>query len=101
MYYQAAKDLPYAGSYQHPVTHACESLVRALDIRMHALMEDDPDTYKSCKARCIELSESGLSLVQPFYELLIQYEQTDKGFDQFMPHMLELLPEFSPNVKIH
>ena len=95
-YYQAAKDLPYASSYQHPVTHACESLVRAMDIRMHALMNDDPETIKMCEARCIELSESGLSLVHPFYELLKQYEQTDMSFDQFVPQMLDLVPELAP-----
>jgi len=95
-YYQAAKDLPYASSYQHPVSHAGESLIRAMDSRMHALMEDDPETTKNCEARCIELSESGLSLAHPFYELLKQYEQTDMSFDQFVPLMLDLVPELAP-----
>lgn len=33
--------------------------------------------------------------LQPFYSLLAEFEQSDKPFDQFLPILLEHLPEYN------
>jgi len=38
------------------------------------------------------VSEGGLVLTQPFYDLLSEFEQSGKPFDQFLPTLLEHLP---------
>jgi hypothetical protein len=94
-YFKAGKDQPLAESYGHPVTYTYECLVRALDIRLRALFEDDPSVTARCEGRIKYLTKHGLTLVQPFYVLLSEYEQSNKNFEQFLPTMLELLPEYS------
>ena len=93
-YYQAEKKLPYAQSYQDPKAYAWESFVRALDLRLHVLQENDPETTKRCEDRVEYLSKEGLGLVRPFYLLLKEYELTDGSLDHFIPIMLEKVPEY-------
>ncbi len=93
-YYEAGKDLSLAKSYRHPVTYTFESLVRALDIRIRVLLEDNPSTTGRLEGRVEYLTNNGLTLVQPFYNLLDEYEQSDKNFEKFLPVMLDMLEEY-------
>ena len=94
-YFEAGKGQPLAKNYGHPVTYTFECLVRALDHRLRVLLEDNPTTTKRCENRIVYLTQNGLTLVEPFYQLLRKYEQSDKNFERFFPMMLDLLPEYS------
>lgn len=93
-YFKAGKDQLFAKNYGHPVTYTYECLVRALTTRLYVLMENNlgPGWGKS-KVRGV--TQNGLILVEPFYELLDEYEESNKNFEQFLPAMLDLLPEYS------
>jgi len=93
-YFEAGKDLPLASSYGHPVTYTYECLVRALDIRIRVLLEDTPSITARCEGRVEYLTNNGLTLVQPFYDLLDEYEQSDKNFEHFLPVMLNMLEDY-------
>jgi hypothetical protein len=93
-YFEAGKDLSLAKSYGHPVTYTYECLVRALDIRIRALMEDNPSITSRLEGRVEYLTNNGLTLVQPFYNLLDEYEQSGKDFEQFLPVMLDMIEEY-------
>ena len=96
-YYEAGKDKPMFQSYREPVCFTYECLVRALDHRLSALASDTPETaHERAEARMAQLSEQGLTLAQPFYRLLAQYEESDQPFDRFFPTMLERLPKYQP-----
>jgi hypothetical protein len=91
-----------AKSYQHRIGYAAECLVRALDHRIGALMTDDPARIKGHNRRVVNLTIEGLLLVKPFYDLLIEFEESEMDFEQFLPVMLEKLPtyeEFLPLLK--
>ena len=92
-YFEAGKDLPFAKSYGHPVTYTYECLVRALTTRLYVLMEND-FTPNRGEAKVKYLTQEGLILVEPFYLLLDEYEQSDKNFEQFLPVMLDMLEEY-------
>jgi hypothetical protein len=94
-YFEAGKDMPMAKSYGRPVTYAYECLVRALDHRINAVMTNDPATTTSREKRIAILTKEGLLLVGPFYRLLSEYEKSEKNFEQFLPEMLEKLPEYN------
>ncbi|MHC4691286.1 MAG: hypothetical protein ACYS67_01000 [Planctomycetota bacterium] len=93
-YYEAGKDLSLAKSYRHPVTYTFECLVRALDMRIQALLEDNPSITSRLEGRAEYLTNNGLTIVQPFYNLLDEYEQSDKNFEQFLPVMVDMLEEY-------
>ena len=94
-YFKAGKDMPIAESYGRPVTYTYECLVRALDKRINVVMKNDPATTTICENRVAELTKEGLLLIGPFYRLLPAYEDSDMNFEQFLPNMLERLPEYS------
>lgn len=94
-YFEAGKDLPWAKFYQHPVGYASECLVRALDKRIHVVFEDNPESTTRNENRVAELTEKGFILVQPFYQLLVEYEDSEINFEVFLPKLLERLPEYS------
>ena len=94
-YFKAGKDLPFAKSYGHPVTYTSECLVRALDMRIRILLENNPSITDRCEGRIEYLTKNGLTLVKPFYHLLDEYEQSDKDFEQFLPEMLDMLEDYS------
>ncbi|MHC4088268.1 MAG: hypothetical protein ACYSU5_24145 [Planctomycetota bacterium] len=94
-YYEAGKDQTLAATYRHNVTYAFECLVRALDKRLCVLLADTPSTSRRCEQRVLDLTQDGLTLVHPFYRLLEQYEQGKSNFAQFLPEMLNMLPEYS------
>jgi hypothetical protein len=92
-YFKAGKDQPFAKSYGHPVTYTYECLIRALTTRLYVLMEND-FTPSGGEAKVKYLTREGLILVEPFYNLLDEYEQSDKNFEQFLPVMLDMLEEY-------
>jgi hypothetical protein len=94
-YFQAGKDLPMAKNYRHPVGYAYECLVRALDHRIRVTLNNNPTTITQCESRVAELTREGLLLVHPFYQLLTEYEDSGMNFEEFLPVMLERLPDYS------
>ena len=93
-YFQAGKNQQLAKNYGHPVTYTSECLVRALDCRIRVSMEDDPATKIRSENRVSYLTKQGLLLVQPFYQLLLEYEQRGMDFEKFLPDMFHLLPDY-------
>lgn len=91
-YYQAGKSGPLCKTYGSPITFTFESLVRALDHRLAILQTNDPTDKKRIEGQAAWETEKGLTLVQPFYKALAEFEQSDKPFDQFLPTLLEHLP---------
>ena len=93
-YLKAGRNKPLAASYRETATYTFECLVRALDARISVLMENDPIITRLRETQVNEQTQNGLTLVGPFYKSLSQYEQSDKYFEEFLPVMLELLPEY-------
>ena len=93
-YYEAGRSGELSKSYQHPVTFAYECLVHAIDHRLRVLKTDDAVAREAAERTVASLTRGGLLLTQPFYRLLPEYEQSDKPFDQFLPILLEQLPEY-------
>ena len=91
-YYEAGKDKPIVEPYREPVAFTCECLVRALDHRLAVLQTGDPAEKKRIEGQVAWETEKGLTLTQPFYRLLEQYEESDQPFDRFFLTMLERLP---------
>jgi hypothetical protein len=91
-YYQAGKDM--SGSYQRFSTYVCECMVRAVDYRINAKIgkQSNPEAYS--QQRVEQLTRDGLLLVQPFYDLLIEYEASEMNFEEFLPILLKRLPEY-------
>jgi hypothetical protein len=92
-YYQAGRNGPLCKSYQAPVTFTFESLVRALDHRLTVLQSKDPTNKQRIDNQVAWETESGLKLTQPFYQSLPDFERSGRPFDQFLPTLLERLPE--------
>jgi hypothetical protein len=92
-YYEAGKDKPMVEPYREPVVFTYECLVRALNHRLAVLQTDDPAEKERIEGQVAWETEKGLTLTQPFYNLLAEFEQSEKPFDQFLPTMLEHLPE--------
>ena len=92
-YFEAGKDQPLAKSYGHPVTYSYECLVRALTTRIYVLMEND-FTASGGESKVKYLTREGLILVEPFYDLLDEYEESDKDFEQFLPVLFDMLEEY-------
>jgi len=92
-YYRVGRNGPLCKSYQYSVGFTWECLVRALDHRLAMLQTNDPTDKKRIEGQVAWETEKGLTLTQPFYNLLAEFEQSEKPFDQFLPTMLEHLPE--------
>jgi hypothetical protein len=90
----AGKDTRIAESYGHPVGYASECLVRALDHRIHVVMEDNPKETKRRENIVNSKTQAGLLLTEPFYRLLADYEQSELNFEEFVSEMLQRLPEY-------
>jgi hypothetical protein len=102
-YFVAGKDMPMAKNYGQRKAYASECLIRALDHRMCLLMEDNPEAVKQRENTTKRLNREnvvkwitheGLLLTEPFYRLLIKFEETDMNFEEYLPEMLDLLPEY-------
>ena len=57
--------------------------------------ENDPKWTALREKQVAYDTKEGLKLTQPFYNLLAEFEQSNKPFDQFLPTMLEHLPEYN------
>jgi hypothetical protein len=93
-YYRAGRNGPLCKSYQYSVGFTWECLVRALDHRLAMLQTNDPTDKKRIEGQVASETEKGLTLTRPFYDLLTEFEQSGKPFDQFVPMLLEHLPEY-------
>ncbi len=91
-YYQAGKEGPMSKWFQNPARFASECLVRALDSRLTVLQTSDPQVKKRVVTQVASVTKQGLTLTQPFYNLLTEFEQSGTSFDQFLPTLLEHLP---------
>jgi hypothetical protein len=94
IYFKAGKDTPIAKTYCSPAGYTSECLVRALDHRIAILMTDNPQTVKHREAIVKKRTQDGLLLTEPFYKLLVDFEQSRFSFEEFLPRMLEKLPEY-------
>lgn len=92
-YYQAGKEGPMSRWCHNPADFASECLVRALDGRLTVLQTSDPQVKRRVVTQASRLTENGLTLTQPFYNLLVEFEQSGQPFDKFLPTLLERLPE--------
>jgi hypothetical protein len=95
-YYQAGKGGPLSESYQDLETFIYECLVRALDHRMRVKLEARDAVTKQAEDQIAEMTRQGLTLTQPFYLLLEDYEKSGKRFDEFMPLLFDALPKSGP-----
>jgi hypothetical protein len=93
-YYPAGKDEKLSDAYPEAFTIEC--LVRALDRRMRILLTDDPATKRKQENIARDISRQGLTLTYPFFQCLSDFEKSNLPFDEFLPQMLEILPEFAP-----
>jgi hypothetical protein len=94
-YYNAGKNGPSVRSYRNPVIFTYECLVIALDMRINIKFQDDPRYVSINEEQLINYMKEGLNLTLPFYNLLEEYEKSGKPFDEFLPTLLERLPEYS------
>ncbi len=93
-YYTAGKGRPAIETYREPTTFAFECMVVALDRRISAKFENNPAWTELKERQIAHDTTGGFTLVQPFYDLLIEYEQSNEPFDRYLPTLLEHLPEY-------
>jgi hypothetical protein len=93
-YYKAGENRPISQSYRDPVTFTFECMVRAMDHRLNALLSESAEGKKRAENRVDRLTEQGLTLTRAFYNMLVDYEQGDLSFNQFVPIMLRELPAY-------
>jgi hypothetical protein len=94
-YFKAGRDAAISSTYQEPVIWVSECLVHALDYRITALRISDPTLEKRLEDRVDKLTQGGYTVLKPLYTLLIDFEKSDKPFDQYLPIMFEKLPEYA------
>ena len=95
-YFNAGRDAAISSSYQEPVNWISECLVHALDYRITTMRVSEPTLEKRLEDKVNKLTQGGYIVLKPLYTLLIDFEKSDKPFDQYLPIMLEKLPEYSP-----
>jgi hypothetical protein len=93
-YFRAGKDTTIAKNYGIPAAYASECLVRALDHRIAILMTDSPEAVKQREAQVKKKTQDGLLLTEPFYKLLGDFEKSKLDFEEFLPKLLEKIPEY-------
>ncbi|MEN6578105.1 MAG: hypothetical protein ABFD90_17305 [Phycisphaerales bacterium] len=94
-YYRAGKNAPGVASYREPVIFVSECMVRALDRRIRGQFENTPQWTKLTKDHVASNTREGLNLTLPFYDLLDGFERSGQPFDQYLPTLLERLPDLS------
>lgn len=92
-----------AKHYSQRKAYVSECLIRALDHRIRLIMENDPEAVKQRENTTKQLNrenvvkwiaDEGLLLTEPFYRLLVEFEQSDISFEEYLPEMLKKLPEY-------
>lgn len=95
-YFEAGKDAEISSSYQESVYWISECLVHALSHRIAVHRATNPTVKPWIEGSVDELTEGGYTVLKPLYTLLAGFEKSDMPFDQYLPIMLEKLPEYSP-----
>jgi hypothetical protein len=95
-YYMAGMDAPGVAPYRHPVTFTFECMVAALTWRIYTNLATDPQERRVWEQKALQDTAAGLNLTLPFYRLLAEFEQSDKPFHEYLPALLEHLPEYQP-----
>ena len=98
-YYLVGRTLPMAQSYQDALVFTYESLVRALDHRIRWKLTNDPAVRARLDARVEEITKKGLTLAQPFYLLLDNYEKAGLPFDRALPELLRAIPPYRASTR--
>jgi hypothetical protein len=56
----------------------------------------DPAGKERFEGRVVWETDNGLTLTRPFCRLLLEFASSGKSFDDFLPTLLERLPEYGP-----
>jgi hypothetical protein len=94
-YFQAGKTGPLSKSYQNLEGFTAECMVRALDYRLRAKLDGREAFAKRVESQIAEMSIEGLTLTQPFYQALTDYEQSGKAFDVSLATIFDRLAPLS------
>ncbi len=94
-YFEAGKDAEISASYQEVAGWVTECMIHAIDYRIAVQRQTDPSGVERIEARVDALTEGGYHVLRPFYALLAEFENSEMAFDQYLPIMLEKLPEYS------
>ncbi|MGD2095871.1 MAG: hypothetical protein PVH77_12760, partial [Phycisphaerales bacterium] len=93
-YYNAGKDGEWVKPYQHPRIFTEECLVRALDNRIKMKLKEEATKQMQAEPSMVaQETSNGFSLVRPFYQSMNQFEEGGESFENYLPIMLETLPE--------
>lgn len=95
-YFNAGKDAAISSSYQELVNWVSECLVHAISHRITVRRATNPSIKQQVEENVDKLTEGGYTVLKPLYILLPDFEKSDMPFDQYLPIMLEKLPEYSP-----
>jgi hypothetical protein len=95
-YFEAGKDAEISSSYQEPVFWVSECLVHAISHRITVRRATNPAIKQRVEENVDKLTQGGYTVLKPLYTLLADFEKSDMPFDQYLPIMLEKLPEYSP-----
>jgi hypothetical protein len=94
-YYNAGKGGDWVKPYQHPRIFTEECLVRALDNRIKMKLKNEASKQTEAEPSMVAQETSkGFNLVRPFYLLTNQFEESGESFENFLPTILETLPEY-------
>ncbi len=94
-YYKAGRDGDWVQNYKHPRIFTEECLVRALDNRIKMKLKEEASGQTEAEPDMVaQETDNGFKLVRPFYQLMSQFEESSESFDNFLPVMLETLPEY-------
>jgi len=95
-YFNAGKEAAISSSYQELVNWVSECLVHAISHRITVRRATNPAIKQRVEENVDKLTQGGYTVLKPLYELLADFEKSDMPFEQYLPIMLEKLPEYSP-----
>jgi hypothetical protein len=94
-YFEAGQGHPQTKPYGTLFAFVDESLVHALTARIDIITGGNrASTREWAEGDIVQLTEGGLTLAKPFYQLLGEYEKSGKSFCEYLPVLLEKLPEY-------
>lgn len=95
-YFDAGKHAAISAPYNELVNWSAECLVHALDYRLAAHRLNNPAITQNIDRKVAALTRGGYSLLEPLYTSLAGFEQSQLPFDQYLPILLEQLPNYAP-----
>jgi hypothetical protein len=95
LYFRASKDTPAVKTYGTLVSFVDECLVHALDERIAIKVSDRDSTRRWAESDNSAATKSGLILTEPFYRLLADYEKSNISFSEYLPVLIEKLPDYA------